>query len=70
MPLEFRDGFGTPSEPSARVGHKGNDPCRPIAVDVDLQKIQRRQLASRMPLANITLTVLASMNVPLLATKW
>ena len=45
MPLEFRDGFCTPSEPSARVGHKGNDPRCPITVDVDLQQIQRRRLA-------------------------
>ena len=70
MPLEVRDGFCAPSEPSARVGHKGNDSRCPTAVDVDLQKIQRRRLAWRIPLANIPLTVLASMNVPLLATKW
>ena len=71
MHLEFRDGFCTPSEPSARVWHKGNDPHCPIAVDVDLQKIQRRQLASWIPLTNIPLTVkLASMNVLLLASKW
>ena len=71
MHLEFRDGFCTPREPSARVWHKGNDPRCPIAVDVDLQKIQRRQLASWIPLTNIPLTVkLASMNVLLLASKW
>ena len=45
MPLEFGDGFGTPSEPSARVWHKGNDPRCPITVDVDLRQIQRRWLA-------------------------
>ena len=46
MPLEFTDGFCTPSETSARVWHKGNDPRRRrIAVDVDLQQIQRRRLA-------------------------
>ena len=40
MPLEFRDGFCTPSEPSARVWHKGNYPRCPITVDVDLQHNQ------------------------------
>ena len=45
MPLEFDYGFCTPSEPSARVWHKGDDPSRLIAMDVDLQQIQRRRLA-------------------------
>ena len=45
MLLEFRDDFRTPSEPSAWIWRKGNDPRRLIAVDIDLQQIQRRQLA-------------------------
>ena len=45
MPLEFDDGLCTPGELSALVWHKGNDPRRPIAVDVDLQQIQRHRLA-------------------------
>ena len=71
MPLELGNGFCTPSEPSARVGHKGNDPRRLIAVNIDLQQIQRCRLAWQIALANIPLTVkLASMNVLLLASKW
>ena len=75
MPLECGNGFCTPCEPNARIWHKGNDPIgrRSIAiifVDVDLQQFQRHHLAWRIPLVKIPLTVWASMNVPLLATKW
>jgi hypothetical protein len=50
MPLAFSNDFCTACEPIAWVGHKRNDPIGcPIAiivVDVDLQEIQRHQLAS------------------------
>ena len=50
IPLEFRNDFRAACEPVARIWHKGNDPIehRPIAIivlDVDLQEIQRHQLA-------------------------
>ena len=74
MALEFGNDFCTPSESSARVWHEGNDPfrCRPVVIIVvdDLQQIQSHQLARRLPLVNIPLTVWDSMNVLLLATKW
>ena len=49
MALEFGDDFSPPCEPIPRIWHKRNDPigCRPIAV-VDLQEVQRRQLAGRV----------------------
>ena len=48
MCLEFGDDFCPPCEPIARIWHKRNDPIgrRPIAV-VDLQEVQRHQLAGR-----------------------
>ena len=52
MVLEFGDDFCPPCEPIARIWHKGNDPIghRPIAtVDIDLQEVQRHQLAERVP---------------------
>ena len=61
MPLEFGKDFRTPCESSARIWHKGNDSIRrrPMAIIVvdDLQQIQRHQLARRIPLVDIPLTV-------------
>ena len=50
MPLELGDDFCAACEPAARIWCKGDDPIgrRPVAVivvDVDLQEIQRHQLA-------------------------
>ena len=77
MHLEFGDGFCTPSEPSARVWHKGDDPVRhrPIAivgvVDVHLREIRTIGLVHwYTDTITILLTVLALLNVLLLATKW
>ena len=51
MALEFGDDFCPSCEPIARIWHKGNDPIerRPIPiVDIDLQGVQRCQLAGQV----------------------
>ena len=61
MALEFGEDFRTPCEPSARIWHEGNGPIRrrPIVIIVvdDLQQIPSHQLAQRIPLVSIQLTV-------------
>ena len=73
MPLEFSDDFCPSCEPTAWIWHKGNDPIRrrPVAitvvVDVYLPEIHAISLVH---LNVYLLTVLAVLNVLLLATKW
>jgi hypothetical protein len=74
MPLEFSNDFCAACKPIARTWHKRNDPIGHcsiaiIVVDVDLQDTM--PLACLMDtLGKHSLTVLASLNVLLLATKW
>ena len=77
MLLQLSDDFCTACEPIARIWHKGNDPIghRPIAivVDVHLPKVHAISLVHRNTYMIIILgllTVLAVLNVLLLATKW
>ena len=72
MPLEFGDDICPPCEPTAWIWHKGNDPIRrcPIAiivVDVHLPEIHAISLVH---LNIYPLTVLAVLNVLLLAATW
>ena len=74
MVLKFGDDFCTACEPIARVWYKGNDPIRyrPIAIIVDLHlpEIHAISLVYRsIYMTTILLTVLAVLNVLLLATK-
>ena len=77
MLLQLSDDFCTACELIARIWHKGNDPIghRPIAivVDVHLLKVHAISLVHRntyMITILGLLTVLAVLNVLLLATKW
>ena len=75
MPLEFSNDFCATCEPIARIWHKGNGPTgrRPIAiiVDVHLPEIHAISLVHQnIYMITILLTVLAVLNVLLLATKW
>ena len=75
MLLKFGDDFCTACEAIAWTWHEGNDPigCRPIAiiVDVHLPKIHAIGLVHRNTyVISTVLTVLAVLNVLLLATKW
>ena len=74
MLLKFGDDFCAPCETIARIWHQGNDPIgrRPIAiiVDVHLLKIHAISLVHRNTYMITLLTVLALLNVLLLATKW
>ena len=52
MRLQFGDDFCLPCEPIARIWRKGYDRIKrcPIAtVDIDLQEVQRHQLAGQVP---------------------
>ena len=77
MPLQFGNDFGPPCESIAWVWREGNDPIerRPIAV-VDVVDVHLREIRTisfvRWYIDTITilLTVLALLNVLLLATKW
>ena len=70
----FGDDFCATCESIARIWHKGNDPIRrrPIAItDVHLPEIHAINLVHRnIYMITILLTVLAVLNVLLLATKW
>ena len=77
MPLQFGNNFCPACEPIAWVWREGDDPIerRPIAlvdvVDVHLPEV--RTISSIHRYTNtitILLTVLALLNVLLLATKW
>jgi len=71
MPLEFGNDFCLPREPIARIWHKGNDPigrCPIAIIDVHLPQIHTISLEHLHD--NILLTVLAALNVLLLAAKW
>ena len=72
MALEFGNDFCAACEPIAWIWHKGNDPIghRPIAISVDvhLPEIHAISLVHRN--IYMILTVLAVLNVLLLATKW
>ena len=72
MLLKFGEDFCTACEPIARIWHKGNDAIghRPIviSVDVHLPEIHAISLVHRN--IYLILTVLAVLNVLLLATKW
>ena len=76
MLLKFGNDFCAACEPTAWIWHKGNDPigCRPIAVivvDDDLQAIHAISLIHLdIYVITILLTVLAALNVLLLAIKW
>ena len=73
MLLKFGNDFCTACEPIARVWYKGNDPIRhrPIAmiVNLHLPEIHALSLVHRsIYMTTIQLTVLAVLNVLLLAT--
>ena len=77
MPLQFGNDFCPPCEPIAWVWREGDDPVRhrPIAVvnvvDVNLPEIRTISFAHwYIDTTTILLTVLALLNVLLLATKW
>ena len=77
MALEFGNNFCPACEPIARVRREGDDPIerRPIAVvgvvDVHLREIRTISFVHwYMDTTTILLTVLALLNVLLLATKW
>ena len=77
MPLEFGNDFCPPCEPIAWVWHEGDDPIKhlPIAivdvVDVHLPHVHSISLVYwYIDKITILLTVLALLNVLLLATKW
>ena len=73
MPLEFGNDLCPPCEPIAWVRHEGDDPIgyRPIAV-VDVVDVHLPEIAISWYIYMITvlLTMLAVLNVLLLATKW
>ena len=77
MPLQFGNNFCPACEPIARVWREGDDPIehRPTAVVdvVDVHLPEVRTISSVHQYTNtitILLTVLALLNVLLLATKW
>ena len=74
MALEFGNDFCAACEPIAWIWHKGNDPIgrRPIAIiDVHLLEIHTISLIHwNIYMTTMLLTVLAVLNVLLLATKW
>ena len=77
MPLQFGNNFCPACEPIAWVWHEGDDPVgrRPIAVvnvvDVNLPHVHPISLVHwYIDTITILLTVLALLNVLLLATKW
>ena len=77
MPLEFGNDFRPACEPIAWVWCEGNDPVgrRPIAVvgvvDVHLREIRTVSLVHwYIDTTTILLTMLALLNVLLLATMW
>ena len=77
MALQFGNDFRPACEPSAWVWHEGDDPVRrrPIAVvnvvDVNLPEIRTISFAHwYTDTSTILLTMLALLNVLLLATKW
>ena len=76
MLLKFGNDFCTACETIARIWHKGNDPIgrRPISIivilDVHLHGIQLLAWFTRTVTGYILLTVLALLNVLLLATNW
>ena len=77
MALEFGNDFSPPCEAIAWVWREGDDPVRrrPIAVvnvvDVNLPEIRTISFAHwYIDMTTILLTVLALLNVLLLATKW
>jgi len=75
MLLKFGDDFCAACEPIARIWHKGNDPigCHPIAIIVDVHLLEIHAISLVHPniyMITILLTVLAALNVLLLATKW
>ena len=77
MALEFGNDFRPPCEAIAWVWREGDDPIkrRPIAVvdvvDVHLPRVHSISFVHGcIDTITILLTVLALLNVPLLATKW
>ena len=69
---QLGDDFCAACEPIARIWHEGNDPIerRPIAiVDVHLPEILNL-VHQNIYVITILLTVLAALNVLLLAIKW
>ena len=77
MLLKFGDDFCAPCEPIAWIWRKGNDSIRRrrttiiAVVDVHLPEIHAIGLVLRTTyIITILLTVLAVLNVVLLATKW
>ena len=77
MTLEFHNDFCPACEPSARVWCKGYDPVRhrPIAVvgvvDEHLREIRTISFVHwHIDTTTILLTMLALLNMLLLATKW
>ena len=77
MLLKFGNDFCTACEPIAWIWHKGNDPIghHPIAiivvVDVHLPKSHAISLSHQnICMITMLLTVLALLNMLLLATKW
>ena len=77
MALEFGNDFCPPCEAIAWVWHEGDDPIRrrPIAVvgvvDVHLREIRTISFVHwYIDTTTILLTMLALLNVLLLATKW
>ena len=77
MPLEFGNDICAACKPIAWIWHKGNDPIgrRPpsivVVVDVHLPEIHPISLIHlNIYMITILHTVLAVLNVLLLATKW
>jgi len=76
MILKFSNDFCTACKPIAWIWHKGNDPigCCPVAiivvVDVHLPEIHAMFNSPEHLTITILLTVLAVLNILLLATKW
>ena len=68
---QFGDDFYAACEPIARIWHKGNEPigrCPIAVIDVHLPEIHAISFLLRN--IEIVLTVLAVLNVLLLATIW